>query len=116
MRKRKSFKSKDELRAEISNAIVVAEKGGGATYNSINGKCTLLVDDSQVVFYDVSGDLFCEAVDCKKGTNSSSKKNYNLGILKSSISVIKPSTFRQTLLKSNTENTKMDIFFYKSLH
>jgi hypothetical protein len=70
-----------ELISEISGQIIAHEKGTGATYNSITGKCTLNIDGDVLLFYDDTGTLTCSSKNCLSGSNNGSRKNYNLGYL-----------------------------------
>lgn len=72
--------SAEQLITEINDAIIAAGvEGGGASYNSNNGKVTLNIPNgSTVTFY--SENLTCKSSSCfNNNTNTGAMSNYNLG-------------------------------------
>ena len=71
----------EQLIYEISRVLVSNDKGTGATYDSITGKCVLNITGDELLFYDETGTYTCSSTNCLSGSNNGARKNYNLGHL-----------------------------------
>tara|TARA_B100000927_G_scaffold259338_1_gene228292 strand:+ start:1578 stop:2984 length:1407 start_codon:yes stop_codon:yes gene_type:complete len=74
--------SQEVLIEKVSDALIAANKGTGATYNKNNGHCILNISGEELLFYDIDNTVEQSSTNnCIKGANNSAKKNYNLGVL-----------------------------------